>query len=198
MAVLVEHEKRKREILEKSLELFIEEGYEDVTFQKVADRCGITRTTLYIYFKNKREIFLYSLKQLTAGLEEELRAVISDESLRADETLRKTFELLYDRFESNDQLFKVLLSYLIQVQKSGVDTNRRVTSRVIRIKHILNTVIIRGQNKGELKKLPVKLITSMLYGFFEQAIFELAVLGKLDVKDVKDVTMFAIDGIAEK
>ena len=38
MAVLVEHSKRKREILEKSLDLFIEEGYEDVTFQKIADR----------------------------------------------------------------------------------------------------------------------------------------------------------------
>ena len=58
MAVQVEHDKRKQEILEKALDLFVEEGYEDVTFQKISDRCGITRTTLYIYFKNKREIFL--------------------------------------------------------------------------------------------------------------------------------------------
>ncbi|MBQ2528708.1 MAG: TetR family transcriptional regulator, partial [Treponema sp.] len=42
MAVVVEHEKRKHEILGKALDLFIEEGYEDVTFQKIADRCGIT------------------------------------------------------------------------------------------------------------------------------------------------------------
>ena len=72
MAVLVEHSKRKREILEKSLDLFIEEGYEDVTFQKIADRCGITRTTLYIYFKNKREILVYSIKQITENLEKAL------------------------------------------------------------------------------------------------------------------------------
>lgn len=70
MAVQVEHEKRKHEILTKALELFIEEGYEDVTFQKIADRCGITRTTLYIYFKNKREIFLWSIKQFTQALEQ--------------------------------------------------------------------------------------------------------------------------------
>ena len=67
MAIVVEHEKRKKEILEKSLELFIAEGYEDVTYQKIADRCGITRTTLYIYFKNKREIFSFSIKQLSRG-----------------------------------------------------------------------------------------------------------------------------------
>ena len=64
MAIVVEHDKRKQEILQKSLDVFIEEGYEDATFQKIADRCGITRTTLYIYFKNKHEIFLGSIKEL--------------------------------------------------------------------------------------------------------------------------------------
>ena len=53
MAIVVEHDKRRREILEKSLDVFAKDGYEDVTFQKITDRCGITRTTLYFYFKNK-------------------------------------------------------------------------------------------------------------------------------------------------
>lgn len=78
MAIVVEHDKRKHEILEKSLDLFAEEGYEDVTFQKIADRCGITRTTLYIYFKNKREIFLWSIKQLTGALEAEIMEIIEN------------------------------------------------------------------------------------------------------------------------
>ena len=62
MAIVVEHDKRKHEILQKSLDVFIDEGYEDATFQKIADRCGITRTTLYIYFKNKHEIFYNLIK----------------------------------------------------------------------------------------------------------------------------------------
>ena len=48
MAIVVEHEKRKRDILEKAFTMFLEEGYEDITYQKIADRCGITRTTLYV------------------------------------------------------------------------------------------------------------------------------------------------------
>ena len=54
MSIVVAHEKRRAEILEKTLDVFVDEGFEDVTFQKIADRCGITRTTLYIYFKNKK------------------------------------------------------------------------------------------------------------------------------------------------
>ena len=89
MAIVVEHEKRKREILEKSLDIFVEEGYEDVTFQKIADRCGITRTTLYIYFKNKQELFLWSIKQLTQGLETALLVVANDQKLSSQEQLHQ-------------------------------------------------------------------------------------------------------------
>ena len=39
MAIVVEHDKRKAEILQKALDVFVEEGYEDVTYQKIADRC---------------------------------------------------------------------------------------------------------------------------------------------------------------
>ncbi len=177
MAVLVEHDKRRHEILEKSLELFIEEGYEDVTFQKIADRCGITRTTLYIYFKNKREIFLWSIKQLLSSLEIELLNVISNQELNSVECLEKIFSIIMDSCEQNTQLFKVLLSYLMQLQKSGISAGERVTRRVIRLQHLLSTVIIRGQKKGELKKLPVKEINNVLYCLIESTIFHVAVLG---------------------
>ena len=35
MAIVVEHDKRKQEILQKSLDVFIEEGYEDATSRKL-------------------------------------------------------------------------------------------------------------------------------------------------------------------
>ena len=89
MAIIVEHEKRRKEILQKSLDVFVEEGYEDVTFQKIADRCGITRTTLYIYFKNKHEIFLGSIKELMGSLEENILLYINNTSISNEEALRK-------------------------------------------------------------------------------------------------------------
>ena len=96
MATIVEHDKRKHEILQKALDVFIEEGFEDVTFQKIADRCGITRTTLYIYFKNKREIFLWSIKQLTSRLEAELVSIVKNKSVSAETALRSMLEKIID------------------------------------------------------------------------------------------------------
>ena len=117
MAIVVEHDKRKHEILQKSLDVFIDEGYEDATFQKIADRCGITRTTLYIYFKNKHEIFLGSIKELLSELEESLIIIIKNKDKNSEETLREILMCITEALENNKKLFSVLLNYLIQLKK---------------------------------------------------------------------------------
>ncbi len=197
MAVLVEHEKRKHEILSKALDLFIEEGYEDVTFQKIADRCGITRTTLYIYFKNKREIFVWSIKQMTSALELELMQIINDQTLSAPDCLKKMFSTIIDECEKNYKLFKILLLYVIQLQKSGINSADRVARRVIRMQHLMSTVIIRGQKSGQIKKLPVKNLDGLLYSLMESSIFRLSVLGQTDISSCRQIIDFTIDTISE-
>ena len=195
MAVPVEHEKRKSEILEKALELFIEEGYEDVTFQKIADRCGITRTTLYIYFKNKREIFLWSIKQLTAELEKELLKIIADQTIDEIDCLKKMFDTIISTCEKNYQLFRVLLLYLIQLQKSGGDPEERIERRIIRMQHFLNTVIIRGEKKGSIKKVSVKAVFALLPSLMQSGIFKLSLSNKPQLEETRTVINFAIENL---
>ena len=185
MAIIVEHDKRKQEILQKSLDVFIEEGYEDATFQKIADRCGITRTTLYIYFKNKHEIFLGSIKELLSELENSLKEVIKDKSKNAENTLRQILTTIISQCEENSKLFSVLLNYLMQLKKSGVDTNSRVRRRVIRMHHILVTIIIQGIRAGEFKDENVKVMEETLYALIESAIFRIAVLNQTDLSSIQ-------------
>ena len=195
MAVLVEHEKRKTEILEKSLELFIEEGYEDVTFQKIADRCAITRTTLYIFFKNKREIFLWSIKQLTCEIEKNILRIMADEALDELACLKKIFDLICVECEKNAKLFHVLLDYLLQLKKSGGNPRERVERRVIRLEHLLTTVILRGQKKGLIKELPVKQIDLLLFSLMESALFKISVYGEKSLEGARALIDFTIDSL---
>jgi AcrR family transcriptional regulator len=195
MAIVVEHEKRKHEILEKALDVFVEEGYEDVTFQKIADRCGITRTTLYIYFKNKREIFLWSIKQLTSELESSIMEIVNNKELSSEECLRQMMMKIVDGLETNKKLFSVLLAYLMQLQKSGINPHDRVVRRVLRLRHVMTTVIIRGMKAGEFKNLNVHDTNDMFYGLIESAIFRLAVLAQDNIDDVRATLNLAVDGI---
>ena len=192
MAIVVEHDKRKHEILQKSLDVFVEQGYEDATFQKIADHCGITRTTLYIYFKNKHEIFLGSIKELLSELETNLRDIIKKD-MDSIVSLKQILFTIVDACENNKKLFSVLLNYLLQLKKAGVDTNERVRRRVIKMRHLLSTVLIKGIQKGEIKSVNVKDINELLYGMIEASIFRIAVLNQESVMEVKLALGNAID-----
>lgn len=194
MAVVVEHEKRKHEILGKALDLFIEEGYEDVTFQKIADRCGITRTTLYIYFKNKREIFVWSIKDLTERLEKQLLQIISDKDMATSDCLKKVMDVILDECEKHTKLFKILLVYLIQIQKTGENAGDLIARRVIRVEHLLNMIMIRAQNSGELHVESLKDMADLMYSLLESAIFNLAVEGRENLSESRHLIHFTIDG----
>lgn len=193
MAIVVEHDKRKHEILQKSLDVFVEEGYEDATFQKIADRCGITRTTLYIYFKNKHEIFLGSIKELLLGLEESINKIIEDNSLSAEVALKKTCDILIDQCIESKKLFRVILNYLLQIKKTGVDPNERVKRRVVKLRHVFSTLIIRGVQNGEFRDVNVKDVNELFYSILEAAIFRLIVLNQEDIADIRNTFTLAVN-----
>lgn len=198
MAIVVEHEKRKHEILDKALDVFVDEGYEDATFQKIADRCGITRTTLYLYFKNKREIFIWSIKQLTQSIEAELQNVIKNSDFSTEDKLRTILTVILSSCNAKNRFFVVVLNYLLQVQKTGKNPAALVRRRILRLRHLLSTVLIEGIEKGDLVSNDVKAMNEMLYAFIEALIFRLAVLNQNEESDLLNAVNLAISGILVK
>jgi AcrR family transcriptional regulator len=67
MGISERKEKQKLEvkklILDASIKLFIEEGFQNVSIRKIADLIEYSPTTVYLYFKDKNEI-LFQLHEL--------------------------------------------------------------------------------------------------------------------------------------
>ncbi|MCP4683096.1 MAG: TetR family transcriptional regulator [Desulfobacterales bacterium] len=58
--------KQKREmILDKAIELFSQRGYEDAKISDITDALHMGKGTFYLYFKNKKELFLECIDRLT-------------------------------------------------------------------------------------------------------------------------------------
>ena len=195
MAIVVEHEKRKKEILDKALDLFMENGYEDVTFQKIADKCGVARTTLYIYFKNKKEIFAWSIKQLTNEIESSLLKIIDNRDLSYEERLKSVLHTILQKCVDNYRLFVITLTYLLQLKNTGKDTKKIVQRRIIRLRHLLSTVIIDGITSGNFKKVNVHEANELIFNLIEAAVFKLTVFGPQDIQALQksfDLTVSAL------
>jgi AcrR family transcriptional regulator len=196
MSIVVEHEKRRQDILKKALDVFMDEGFEDATYQKIADRCAITRTTLYLYFKNKKEIFNYSIKQLLQEVENEITEVRKDSGLSHTEKMLKVMTVTLEKLEENRQLLTVVLNYLYYISKSDYDPDYRVRRRTVRMRHILVSMIIEGIRAGEFAKINVKDAAAALYSLLESAIFRLVVLRRSEVAELKKAAGLIVRGYA--
>jgi AcrR family transcriptional regulator len=196
MSIIIQHEERRSQILENALDVFIEEGFTNTTFQKIADRAGITRTILYTYFKNKREIFNYSIKQLLETVENDLINVRKNKHLNCVEKLTEVITLIIERLEENKRLLSVIRDFLISIpgEKNGADY--KVRRRTIKVRHILASMMIDGIKSGELQNVNVRVADDLFYSLIEAAIFRLAVLKKQSVSALKDVAALVIRQLA--
>jgi hypothetical protein len=59
-------------------------------------------------------------------------------------------------------------------------------------------VIIRGQKKGEIKKVPVRQLDSLFYGILETSAFHLGVLNKNDLDESRKLVDFLVEEFREK
>ena len=197
MSIVVEHEKRRKEILEKVIDVFVSEGFENTTFQKIADHCGITRTTLYIYFKHKKEIFNYSIRLLLSKVAASINAIRSDSSLGSVEKITGILLDIFRQLEENRRLLSVVLDYILYISKSNTNPEQRVRRRIIKLRHILASLFIEGIKSGEIKPVSIKTANDYLYNLIEAAIFRLVVLRRETLgPDLRKTVIFAVKQFA--
>jgi AcrR family transcriptional regulator len=206
MSIVVEHDKRRKQILKKALDVFMEEGFEDATYQKIADRCKITRTTLYLYFRNREEIFNFSIKQFMSEVEFDILGVKENQSYSYPAKIKKMLFLILSRLEENRLLLSVILDYLLSKSggfsktKTGKDristqADTSVRRRTIRLRRLLSAMLIEGIKNGELKKVDVAAANNLLYSLIEAAIFQLTVLKTESAAELKEAVEQAVNGL---
>jgi AcrR family transcriptional regulator len=194
MTTTVDHHQRRIQILTKAFALFAEEGYAGVTYQKVADRCGISRTTIYKYFQNKEEMFLYAVKlatdNLTTLIENTLRHHEGTPLEKLVRVMRVTVRLLAD----NRIFLTVILDYILTQKQHGKDIRRQVRRRTFGLKYLLMKLLRDASTSGEIRVRQIETAAHHLYGMLESFILNLTVTNILDEKDYLEM----IDGYMEQ
>lgn len=196
MGIVIDHEARKRVIIAKSIQLFAEQGYTGVTYQKIADSCSIARTTLYKYFHSKRQIFNTAIWEVSYLLIDRFAEALASKTsalTRLERVMAEVFKLLFER----RVLLTVILDYVLASQrkehdkkhsKDSFDLARNIRSHTIGLRRIIHSLIIEGIRTGELRKLNASLATDLVYAQLEAAILRLTVSKNADYDHL--VSMF--------
>jgi AcrR family transcriptional regulator len=81
-------EDRPREICAAALEVFAEKGFAAAKLDEIAKRAGVSKGTLYLYFKDKEELFRAVVRDTIAPNVEMLRAALIQTGLPFAELIR--------------------------------------------------------------------------------------------------------------
>lgn len=179
MGIVIDHGLRKRKIIATALKLFAEQGYNGVTYQKIAAKCGIARTTLYKYFRNKREIFsvaIWDVANLMLGCYAEILPLEVSVEERLYRVVNAVLRLLFE----HRVLLTVILDYVLASQRAGHDTRRAITCHTIGLRRILHGLIIEGVRVGELRHVNTRVAVDLIYAQLEAAVLRLTVSQNAD------------------
>jgi len=192
MGIVIDHDARRHKIIAKSIQLFAEQGYDGVTYQKIADSCCIARTTLYKYFKNKRQIFNYAIWEVTNLLVDEFRRMTNPRDTVSDRIERLLLGVVDFLFERR-VLLTVILDYLLAAQRSGHNIGRTIAGHTMGLRRILHRLLVEGMRKGELKPLDARVMTELLYSQMEAAVLRLTVSQNADRQELTQQVKAFID-----
>jgi AcrR family transcriptional regulator len=103
---------RRRQLLDRAVQLFAEHGYDELSMARIAREAGISKPLLYHYFPSKRQLFEAALGQ---AAEEHLAHVAPDAS---------SLDVFLGWIEANAQ------AYLKLMRSAGIPEVRELIDRV--------------------------------------------------------------------
>lgn len=182
----VNHKERKREIRAISLRLFARHGFGDVNFGMIAEACGISRTLLYTYFKDKRQIFNEAIDEATGVIGVRYREIVRSR-LSPDAKLRQicisVFALLFD----NRDFLCVIVDFLCAVRRGGKIPVDNILRHTMGLKRILHSFVVEAIHRGEYDaSINANRATALLYSQFETAVLRIAVSGQAEISESID------------
>lgn len=150
---------RPQQILKAALEVFGQSGVANATLDEIADRAGVSKGTIYLYFPNKEELFRETLRAAltpVSGADQQEPASASPTRQLLD-TLSRQWQFL-----TSPQA--VTVRRLVRAEQwqfpDLVELYDRET--VARFSGQLGAIIQRGIEDGEFRELDPKVAARML------------------------------------
>lgn len=153
---------RPEEITAAALALFVERGFAGTRLEDVAERAGVSKGTLYLYFANKQELFKAVVREGLASPIAEVRGIIDQYEGSAFELLRMVLHGWWQRIGSTpvSGIPKLILAearnfpeiaefYLAEVVHPGLEA--------------IGSIIERGVATGEFRRVESRHVAQLVF-----------------------------------
>ena len=167
MPKIVNHDERKREIVNSALNLFSRQGYHSASFGDIASASGLSRTNVYNYFKNKDEIFHYAVEELLDTLSMSIESIIRQQDLSLAQKLQKIYQVFTNEF-GEGKYTSIILNLALRLKREDTTTAETLDDATKSLRRKIEMLFA-----GERALLPspqVAAVTTLFFSLVESSI----------------------------
>ncbi|MFL5624784.1 MAG: TetR/AcrR family transcriptional regulator [Ktedonobacteraceae bacterium] len=167
-------EATRRRIIHEAASEFARLGFDQANINTIAEQADIGKGTIYLYFENKRELFLAMLRHIAQAQLATIRAALATEG-----TLQQRLERLFRAFahlavEESDS-FNVYMSALYGVNRAFKTEATKLLRDYVAV---IGLMLEESKARGEVNCKDVEATALMILSLTESYVLSAHVLGQ--------------------
>lgn len=124
-------ENKRRLIVQTAVKLFSEKPFHQVRLDDVAEAAGVGKGTVYIYFKNKEELYYSLIFEGFVEMVDRLKEQANQTAVPASQKLRMAVGAVVDFGVQHPQFFEVLRTVGVPDANSSWDLRRKEAADMV-------------------------------------------------------------------
>jgi AcrR family transcriptional regulator len=165
-------EATRRKILREAAREFARLGFDQANINLIAEQAGIGKGTIYLYFENKRELFLAMLRTIAQTQLGTVRAALA-EAGTLEQRLARLFLAFARLAEEDSDSFSVYMSALYGVNRAFQAEATRLLRDYLAV---ISLVLEQGQANGEIQSDDIEASALLVLSLTESYILSARVL----------------------
>lgn len=174
MPKVVDSIEKKLIIAQTALDIFCQKGFYNTNMQDIAKACEMGRSTLYDYFKNKEEIFIFCLEEFFEAIDTQVINAKCDDSASAMTKIRTLLKAITDSYiNAGDKIFVLLDIWAVPEKRKS---NYVLTSLLYKVEHfqkLLSEYLQEGIDNKEFKPTNVKSMSTTMLALMDSLLLSL-------------------------
>lgn len=168
-------------IIQAALLEFTEKGFEETSMNLIAERANLSKGGLYHHFKSKDEILFAVNNQIMRPLVNLMREAESMESpLNGLNLFIKGYIVFWYFHKKELEITLTAISKLLKAEKNKTDYCEYINN----MKHFLEFLLIKGIEKGEIKKINTNITASIIFTALEGNLIRIAADKEVEIEEI--------------
>lgn len=194
MPKIVDIEQKKLEIIDRAINVFSEKGYYNTNLIDIAKACSMGRTTLYQYFNNKDEIYLYILELGMSYFLLKFNKLKQDVSLTNIERLKKITNYLLVNIDGQ-RVSRGFVDFWLMVRHNNSDVENRLFELYEILENSIKELLDLAVENNEIKIIDTSSMASLFIGALDSVTFQEIIKDEINVEKLYNSMIILINGL---